>query len=415
MHLDIPPFLFSYLLRITLVSAFLFAYYRVFLCNASFHPYNRRYLLASAAASLLLPLLYLPGSWSGAATFIVWANAVPDPALPLAHPAIATQASASAWPLMAAGYAVISLLFFVRLLPSLIHIARLSRRSPRTRKEGVRFYSTDAPGTPFSFGNRLFWNNGISLETVTGQAILRHEMTHIRGRHTLDILALEVLRCLFWINPFFHWMLREIRIIHEFLADKEALAAAADPGDYAKCLVWQSAGSGFRTLLAHTFFHTHLKRRITMIITTRPTRRYLSRILALPLFFLLFTGFAARKSASHADPKALLKFYNHQLRYPQAALDANEEGTATFTIKVEANGKLAAFEARPADFKLVAGQDLVVITVTARPPTHPGTASGQQNLFMEEVRKASNKLGENRPQIAEGVYNLSIRFRIERP
>jgi hypothetical protein len=209
-------------------------------------------------------------------------------------------------------------------------------------------------------------------------------------------------------------MLHEMRIIHEFLADRQALITAGDPADYAESLVWQSAGGGSHTRLTHSFFHTHLKRRITMIIKTHPTPRYLSRILALPLFFLLFTAFATRQPVSHDYPKALLRFYNHQLRFPQAALDANQQGVVNFIIKVGANGKLAGFEARPADFTPPASQQLLAITVTARPSVHPVTTPDNEGVFWEEVRKASNKLGEDKFQVDEGVYYLKIRFKIEK-
>ena len=46
--------------KMTLVSAFLYGYYWFFLRNASFHPYNRWYLLGSVGLSLFLPLLHIP-------------------------------------------------------------------------------------------------------------------------------------------------------------------------------------------------------------------------------------------------------------------------------------------------------------------------------------------------------------------
>jgi len=151
-----------------------------------------------------------------------------------------------------------------------------------------------------------------------------------------------------------------------------------------------------------------------MIIKTHSKPGYLSRILALPLFFLLFTAFAVPKPAPRVDQMALLRFYNHQLRYPQAALDANQEGTVFFSIKVDANGKLVGFEAHPGDMVLPADQKLNVIVVTSRPSDHSGPAEKKKNLFLEEVRNASNKLGEDPQQIAEGVYYLKIQFKIEK-
>ena len=51
----------------TLISAILYGYYRAFLRNASFHPYNRWHVLGSVLLSLVVPLLQIPfpAGWMG--------------------------------------------------------------------------------------------------------------------------------------------------------------------------------------------------------------------------------------------------------------------------------------------------------------------------------------------------------------
>ena len=403
-----------YLLKVTLISAVLSGYYQLFLRNAAFHPYNRFYLLSATAASLLFPLLTLPAAWSGHAPILLPAGPiVPGPLLPgAAQPHPDAHAFVN-WPLPGILYLVIAALFLLRLVPPLLHISRLTRKYPPVRMKDVRFYPTDEPGTPFSFGARLFWNNRIPLDTPTGQAILHHEMTHIRQKHTLDILTLETLRCLFWINPIFHWTLREIRVIHEFLADRDALASGGDPGRYAECLVWQSAGAGGNTSLRHSFFHTHLKRRITLLIQTNPARpRYLGRLLAIPLLFLLFSAFAVPKTAAPADPKTLLRFYNKHLRYPQDALAAGKEGKVWFSVKVGANGNMTDFQ--PASEATLGGHNPLKITVTSRPAANTTSAAPPKEVFLDEVMKASKQIGEDKnAAIPPGEYYLVIVFAIE--
>jgi hypothetical protein len=419
MHL---PFLLAYLLKVTLVSACLFSYYCLFLRNAAFHPYNRWYLLASSAAALLLPLVPLPAGWPAPGNVLV--TTLLQPATePSGSPAAAppSQASSGGWPILPIIYALVTAFFLFRVLLSLLRIGRLTLKYPRTRLAGVSFYETDEPGTPFSFGNRLFWSRDLALDTENGQAILRHELAHIHGRHTLDILTLEILRALFWINPIFYLTLLEMRLIHEFLADRSALDTGGDRRQYAECLLWLSAGAPANLRLTHSFFHKHLKRRITMIIQTRPTPRYLSRVLALPLLLLLFSACAKKVTTqSPGDNNPLGMYLIHHIRYPNDAIAASMEGTIWFSIKLDNDGKMLNFETFPSEAAMdrVMDHKLLAIWVKSKPfpdPSRSVTAS-KETIFFGEVKKATDQIADTKNKgIKAGTYFVRMSFAIEQP
>lgn len=50
----------TYLFKLILVSAILFGYYRLFLCNKRFHHYNRFFLLSALLLSVVLPFIRIP-------------------------------------------------------------------------------------------------------------------------------------------------------------------------------------------------------------------------------------------------------------------------------------------------------------------------------------------------------------------
>ncbi len=331
-----------YVGKMLLISAILSGYYWLFLRNASFHPYNRWYLLGSVVLSLALPIFHFPSpvNWISGEHYtrlLVTGNTVG--AAVKGTPAQALMSSNGnfyAWiqdgKLLFLIYILVAVLLLLSMARSLLYLIRLSRKYPSKIVKGIRFFQTEEPGTPFSFLGRLFWNKDLDVGSIQGQFIFRHELYHILQRHSLDILALTMIRSLFWCNPFFHWMMREMRVIHEFLADRYAVSSAvaapsvapldersAQPAEramptpdryrYAEWLVWQSAGDsgapgafppspGSYRGLTHSFFHTHLKRRINMITQSYRSRpRYISRVLVLPLLIFLFCFFAARPSA----------------------------------------------------------------------------------------------------------------------
>lgn len=438
-----------YLAKMTVITALLYGYYWAFLRNAAFHPYKRWYLLGSVLLSFLLPLLripfpagwVLPHPYSG--VFTVAAGSDNGGA---AGPGVSATGSVHGYfyRLLHGGggigllYGLVTVLFMVRLCRSLYHLWQLSRKYTSVRIEGIRLFQTAEPGTPFSFLDRLFWNRELPLDSLQGRSVFRHEWYHIRQRHTLDILLLEGVRSLCWCNPFFHLILREIKVVHEFLADRYALGAAGpDRYVYAEWLVWQSAGAP--PAVAHSFFHTHLKRRITMITQSNNARpRYISRVMALPLLFLLFSAFATKVPAGgslsslgmgpvagdsgHMPAPDLVRHYLHNLRYPAAALKQGQEETIWFSVSIGDHNQLKEFkqyEAVP-DLK---GRTVYTITVTSLPSHFPGDGAGplltDQNkkaVFLEEARKASQNIVMDTKRVyPPGEYFFTIMFRLEKP
>src|SRR5262249_7382262 len=127
-----------------------------------------------------------------------------------------------------------------------------------------------------------------------------------------------------WFNPFIHLTLRELKLVHEFMADRYALMTSGEESDrtplpvddlratYAEWLVWQSIGGPHPTgqyvsalpptapnltNMIHSFYHTPLKRRIFMIMQSTSTRKgYLRQAVALPFALLICGAFAGSPS-----------------------------------------------------------------------------------------------------------------------
>jgi N-acetylmuramoyl-L-alanine amidase len=295
-----------YLAKVVLVSALLFGYYRLFLRDRLFHQYNRYYLLIATLASLILPLVHLPVP---NALPLIGKAPVLGPALHAIVPgdwnepqagAVAGVAERSWWNagLLTTGiYAAVLLLLLGAYLRQLWHIRQLPGKYPRERLGRIDLFMTREPGTPFSFLNRLFWNAEIDIHSERGRQIFLHEWYHIRQRHTLDLLWLRTVLAFYWVNPFFYLIYREIRTIHEFLADQYAVAGG-DRYEYAELLVWHSVQDHQLSML-HPFFQSSIKRRITMLTQLHSTRSgYWGRMMVLPLTFLILCAFAAKRYAT---------------------------------------------------------------------------------------------------------------------
>ena len=211
--------LLLYFAKVTLTSGVMFLYYRIFLKDATFHHYNRFYLLATVLISLLLPLLkfrYFTLEVNSSMYLMItrlqnyrYTHNSPDDHIYIRIGIVLTFMA--------------SLFLLSRFSAGLIKIRQLKKRFPYRDLNGIRFYMTDLPEAPFSFFRNLFWKTGIAPDSPPGKQILNHEMVHIEQKHSWDRIILETAASLFWFNPFFHLIKKEIYLIHEYAADKKAI------------------------------------------------------------------------------------------------------------------------------------------------------------------------------------------------
>jgi N-acetylmuramoyl-L-alanine amidase len=300
-----------YLLKVTAVSGLSYGYYRLFLRNRAFHQYNRYYLLGATLVSLVLPLIRLPAihqlpaiaqssTLAGALHAISPGDFSEGTSTP-GHSVTSIVLMDWRWMFLAA-YSLAAGVFLYVFIRQLLYIRQLPHKYVREQLGRIDFFMTREPGTPFSFLNQLFWNEEIDPDSHKGRQVFRHEWYHIHQRHTLDLLLLKSVMILCWVNPFFYLIYREIRTIHEFLADRHAVSGG-DRYEYAELLVWQNIYDRPLPLL-HPFFQSSIKRRITMLTRLTSARpRCISRAMALPLALLLLCAFSGRLDpARQLDP-----------------------------------------------------------------------------------------------------------------
>lgn len=283
-----------YLEKVMLCSGILLGYYWLFLRNKRFHHYNRFYLQATILVSVVLPFLRIPvlNQSQNAVNQAVYqtievltVNYGEGDGVPTAPGRLAQLFTFenALYLFYALGIAV--LLF--TLVRSLLYIRRISKKYPYERVSGLKFFTTSEPGTPFSFFRSIFWNQDLPFNSHDGQQIFRHELFHVQQKHSTDIILTEVVTAFFWFNPFFHILKKELKAIHEFLADQYAISNN-DRYAYAELLVMQTLKANHASI-SNYFFQNHIKRRIAMITNNHSTRySYGSRLMVLPLLALLF-------------------------------------------------------------------------------------------------------------------------------
>jgi beta-lactamase regulating signal transducer with metallopeptidase domain len=153
----------------------------------------------------------------------------------------------------------------------------------------------------FSFFNYVFINPSVSENEA--EEIMNHEIVHVRQKHWFDLLLVEILRLIQWINPFAWIYTGFIRLNHEYLADQVALQRTASPAHYRAALMNQLFESPVISL-SNSFNYSLNKKRFDMMkqIITSPYRK-LKVLLVLPVFAIVFYAFATPEYHYQAQPE----------------------------------------------------------------------------------------------------------------
>src|SRR5688572_26293729 len=322
-----------YLLQVIVASGLLYGYYHFALRNKKFHRYNRFYLLMTIVISSFIPFLNIPVYFSEKETessvMLQTLQVISSPSLssesPIVSTAIQTESITATWFTTANViyllYLFILSFFLIRVFISLGKIRSIIKRNPVEKLDKIKFINTNEPGTPFSFFRWLFWNNKIELHSEKGEQIFRHELFHIQQKHSWDIIFMQFISMIFWINPFFHLIKKELKAIDEFLADEFGIGEDKN-WQYAELLLMQALNTN--THLVNPFFHNQIKRRIAMITTSKkPNYQYLRKLMVFPVAAIIIFLFAFNYQNKRIDPHEFEKAINSIT----VVIDAGHGGT----------------------------------------------------------------------------------------
>lgn len=269
----------------------LYLVYWLWLRKHTYFAFNRFYLLTALLISLGAPFVVLPEKAPEAlpvAEFTVEPTTIVFQ--PEAAPLISTEE------ILLLVYVLGALGMLIRLGFHLWHIMQTIRSGERLRSGNyilVRASNEDV--SSFSFLNYLVMSRKDA--EPYGDVVLRHELVHIRQRHSWDLLWVEAVHVLMWFNPALIFYKRSLKEVHEFIADE--LATNGDRMQYAHTLVGYAFGVSPNVLTNNFFDTAQLKNRIAMLTKNRSSRWVLGRyLLAVPIIIGLVVLVAARRAES---------------------------------------------------------------------------------------------------------------------
>ena len=285
----------TYELKVAVLVAVFYIFWRLLVANETWHRLNRIVLLSTALASFVLPLCVITIHQTVEVMPPV-ADTLPLPtdetAMPMESVPIVTNTETERpfnWLLpLTIIYIIGVVVVLSKMLLSLWRLHRMRAESKvHPLPDGYLMAVCEKVSTPFSWWNTVFMNHN-DYEKGTN-ALLTHELGHLRLHHSADVLLVELLTALQWFNPAM-WMLRaDLRTIHEYEADQQVISHGFNDIQYLQLLIRKAAGqSGYS--LANGISNSALKKRVTMIMKPKSNHRqwlryaYLLPIIAISLY-----------------------------------------------------------------------------------------------------------------------------------
>jgi len=271
-----------YLLEANLYLAIFYLAYYFFLSKETYYTLNRVYLLSNCVISFVLPVIQL-GILKPAEPKLIEVTLLPpsQPAAMTTPIQIKPVVPQFTWQdaivyVYVAGAAILLLV----LLFKLYQLVKLTRKNKKQPDADYKLVYIDGSDSAFSFFNFLF----IGTRTEGEETIIRHELVHIRQKHSADIIFIELFKIINWFNPFVYLLQVSLRAIHEYIADEKTVNSASEALAYSSFLVNNAYGlSG--SSITHSFFNYNLlKKRIIMLHQKRSGNlARLKYLLALPV------------------------------------------------------------------------------------------------------------------------------------
>lgn len=295
----------EYTLEAGIIFVVLTVIYNGVYAGASYHRWERGYLLCSTAASYLLPLFKVRFSVDPVPRrpyeFLVEiVSRDPVDVVTLSHERTA-QSSISDFLQSQIFENIIAVIFAIYIAGVAVKMVsyvngirrtlRLRQGEPEMLDDGIRVYRTDLNTVAFSFFGNIFLGRRVR-ELGDGEldTVISHEKNHIRGRHSIDTLVFGLYSVVQWMNPMVRIAQRQSRLVCENIADRN-VSTNGGLTEYSRLILRLGIGVAASND-SEKKSSGSLRRRISQLLSTDSERLRRMRFVAtIPLLAIMVSAY----------------------------------------------------------------------------------------------------------------------------
>ena len=398
-----------YVIKSAMALALLYTCIIPLLEKDTFHRLNRIVILGCLVLSFVVPWIHITGGTNPTVNMVRQTVQLPEVLIN----GNASEQSVWSWAdIMTCIYIIgVVAIFLMTVVQTASLILRLRKCEHITDNRGNTIVLTDCATSPFC----LFHYIVMSRDDYANNRsfILTHEQEHIRLRHCIDLIILQVATIIQWFNPFVWLIGKNLKAIHEFEVDEAVLNKGIDATQYQKFLVVKAVGNRLQPF-ANNLNKESLKRRIIMMNQKKSNRwMMLKALFVIPVATLAVSMFANTSDMSNManavnttantlsttnmqtqqpDTKTftvveempkfkggdakLLEFLSMNVKYPQAAVKAKQQGIAIVGFVVRKDGTIGDVHITKSAGHAVLDKEAMRV-VKSMPAWEPGKQKGK--------------------------------------
>ena len=398
-----------YIIKSALTLALLYVCIVPLLEKETFHRLNRILILGCLIMSFAIPLVHFTGGTNPTVDMVRQAVQLPEVLIN----GDAKEQSVWNWAdIMTCIYIIGVVAIFLMTVVQTVRLTKQLRQCEHiTDNRGNTIVLTDCATSPFC----LFHYIVMSCDDYANNRsfILTHEQEHIRLRHSIDLIILQVATIIQWFNPFVWLIGKNLKAIHEFEVDEAVLNKGIDATQYQQFLVIKAVGNRLQPF-ANNLNKESLKRRIIMMNQKKSNRwMMLKALFVIPVATLAVSVFANGTDVSNmtnavnttantlsttnmqtkqSDSKvfvavevmpkfkggesAMMEFLTMNMKYPQAAVKAKLQGRAIVGFIVRKDGTISDVQIKKSAGHAVLDEEAMRV-VKSMPAWEPGKQKGK--------------------------------------
>ncbi len=363
-----------YIIKSAMALALLYTCTMPLLEKETFHRLNRIIILGCLILSFIVPFIHFTGGTNPTVNMLRQAVQLPEIMID------GNGSEQSTWNLaniMICIYIIgVVAIFFMTVVQTSSLILRMRKCEQTIDNKGNIIVLTDYAISPFCFFHYIV----MSHDDYTNNRgfILTHEQEHIRLHHYIDLIVLQLATIIQWFNPFVWLMGKNLKAIHEFEVDEAVLNKGIDATKYQQFLVIKAVGNRLQPF-ANNLNKESLKRRIIMMNQKKSNRwMMLKALFVIPVATLAVSVFANTTNMSNmakaantttnsistnnmqtkqsdtetfrvvevmpqfkGGNKALMEYLMMNVKYPESAAKAKQQGRAVVGFVVRKDGTVS--------------------------------------------------------------------------
>lgn len=285
-----------YLLKTTFCLLLFLGFYHLVLEKEKMHRFNRFYLLGSIVFAFLIPSFTITVSPTEFIEPIVQEYQMVDQ-MQITSIASAEKTEINYMNYVYGLYLLISGILLFYFVKSLHKILLKTRKNEKVNYYTATVILLKEKILPHTFLKYIFINKNEYINDKSEQLILTHELAHVKQKHSLDVLFIELLLIAFWFIPLFRFYKKAIQLNHEFLADDAVIKTHKNISEYQHLLLNVSTQENNIYLASNLNYSLTKKRLLMMTTPSSKTKILLKKLLVLPLTAGFIFAFAQRVEA----------------------------------------------------------------------------------------------------------------------